>query len=166
MKNVLLEAEQRIDALADELTITRLPIRPTLVGMYNLIDAFIHGARLGGLVPKYPPKSHALAGRLSYLLPIFAKCPQQPTGEDAINVNEAIEEADPRFLQRLFLATYGHFWEIMPEVRKGHYQVIALDAKQFRLEHKADSFSQVECKDIVLTELSLSSVVTLSLIHI
>src|SRR5205823_6505605 len=68
----------------------------------------------------------AAAGRLSYLVKdLIGRMAVAPFGASATDVLDSYREADTDASQLLFLLNYGHFSELMPEVRRGYYAVDA-----------------------------------------
>ena len=152
----LKEYETEFDGLMGQLPLWQLPIRPVLAALHMAVDGFFHGSRTKGGVAPRPAAGEALGARMSYLIPLIAKCPAEPLGRDGADALRAVREADPQGLYRCALLTYGHFSELMPEVHKGYYTVTGNKQEGFRLRHRSPEFAGYEARDILLTELSLT----------
>lgn len=148
--------EVEFDKLYDSLPIWELPARPILTALHVVVDSLFNGPRRGELKLGEPVRGAALGARFSYLAPRLLKCDSEPMGIDAADALRAISEVDPEGAYRFALVTYGHFCELMPEVRKGYYDVGGNPADGFRLTHASKEFSAHEAADIILTELSLT----------
>jgi hypothetical protein len=94
-------------------------------------------------------------GRLSYLAPLLANCPEMPTGVNARDVADSYVEADPKAEQLKLLVSYAHLSELMPTVHRGYFSVSGAATTSFELSHSSPEFADVESEDILLSELAL-----------
>ena len=97
-------AEIQVDEKARRLEILKLPIRVPLSQLAWLNFGLLHRV---GTSPSSDAnaKGESLLGRLSYLAPLLANCPEMPTGADANDVAIAYAEADPNAEQAKLLVS-------------------------------------------------------------
>lgn len=144
--NQLREFESQLDAEVANLAIWRLPVRCVLLAMHYSLYGFFTTDR---------EKATTIAARMSHLIPMLAKCPPEPIGENAANALRAYVDTDPTLQQLLLAINYGHFSEVMPQVHRNYYTVTAMGEKHFRLEHRTENSAAMEVRDIVLSELAM-----------
>jgi hypothetical protein len=147
--NQLREFENQLDAEVANLAIWKLPVRCVLFAMHYSLYGFFTSDR---------EKAITIAGRMSHLIPMLAKCPPEPIGANAADAFGAYREADPALQQLLLAINYGHFSEVMPQVHRNYYSVTVVGEKHFRLEHRTENSAATEARDIVLSELAMPHV--------
>lgn len=144
-----LEAE--LDRMVELLPLVQLPSRVFLSCYFAAVDSQMRGARLGSSGAANPEIGMALAGRLSYLVPLLRsfKHDEQPSAQ------HVVEFVDAEVIAQVFmLMGYAHFSELMPEVHRGRWSV-EREAETFVLRHKDASVTTAEARDVVLSELAL-----------
>ena len=142
----LKDLEVKIDSEVAQLAIWKLPVRAILTAMHHSLYTFFQTDR---------EKAITIAGRMSHLVQLLAKCPAEPTGASAIDAFGGYIEVDPKLEQLMLAINYGHFSEVMPQVHRGYYSVTKIDEKQFRLDHASMELANDEARDIVLSELAM-----------
>lgn len=153
-KDELFSFEKEVDNKIAQSVLFQLPLRSVLTSLYGVIDSLIHGNRFGYSMPISQTAGEALSSRLSYLTPFLQKCTSE-IGISAINALSPTVQCVEELQQLIY---YAHFCELMPEVRRGYYEVQKTN-KGFELIHPNENFSRAEEYDILLTELSLAFVI-------
>lgn len=149
----LKEFEKRIDATVAGMDLLKLPLNVVLAGLYVVIDGFFHGHRNDmNSAETREIAGYASASRLSYLLPVLAKCPTMLGGATVAESITSIPES--RWEELRLLLQYGHFCELMPEVHRGLYNISGGN-ETYTLEHASEAVAAGEARDTVLTELAL-----------
>lgn len=144
--------EKMADERAKALAIWRIPLRSLLTCLYLSADSLITGGRFSRQAEPKPQRGRALLSRISYLAQFFGTCPL----EIGAHVDDAMSVVDHLLARQMAEAlSYAHFCEIMPEVRKGFYELDA-DEAGFSLNHPNTAFAEAEARDVLLTELSLA----------
>jgi hypothetical protein len=146
--------EQEADGLMAKLGLWRRPVRSILSSIFSIADTAFNGGRFGRTRPVDPEKGATILSRTSYLIPFLA------AGDAAIgqDLQNALEVLDANDLAEISSAlTYAHFCELMPFVRNG-YLGVERSGKRFMLRHQSAVFANDEQRDIVATELSLTSI--------
>ena len=150
----LVSFEAEIDEKIAQCNVFQLPLKSVLTHLFWEIDTMIRGKHFRNHIFKRQADGEALASRLSYLAPFLEKCtPQIKIG--AINAFSDTSQFEEDFQD---LISYGHFCELMPEVRKGYYEVIKFE-EGFKLIHPNEEITRAEEYDIILTELSIGFLV-------
>jgi len=142
----LIEFEKTLDQHVESLPIWQLPIRCVLLSLHMAIHSFFAKGGTTGF---------NAASRASALLPLLARCPAEPIGENALNAFNAYQEADPAAANMIMALNYGHFCQIMPEVHRGYYDANLASDNHFVLTHLTPAFAATEAKDILLSELAI-----------
>jgi hypothetical protein len=150
-KNELIEVEGKLDGEIAGFPIWKLPVRCVLFAMHYTLYIFFASDSL---------KAATVAGRMSHLIPLLTNCPAEPTGASAVDAYSAYVDVDPQFQQLICAINYGHFSEVMPQVRRGYYSVSKLSETHFRLDHSSSKLADVEAKDVILSELAMSHIAT------
>ncbi len=150
----LFSFEGEIDNKIVQSDMFQLPLRSVLTSLFVVIDILIQGERFGHNISKNQAEGEALSSRLSYLIPLLRKCTSQ-IGVSAIDAFSATALFVKDFRE---LVSYAHFCELMPEVRRGYYEVRKIE-EGFELIHPNEEFSRAEEYDVLLTELSLTFLV-------
>jgi hypothetical protein len=144
-----LAMEGEVDARLGRLAIWSWPLTTVLCKLFMVVNSLFgepNAVRFGSARPE---AGAALVSRLSYLTAYLANCPVSGGGvEDAIN-NTTLDQAD----MIKAVLTYGHFCELVPEVRRAHYSV-AKTERGFMLS-RSDDGARAEERDVLMTELSL-----------
>lgn len=151
-RDKLFAFEKEIDSQIAQSNVFGLPLRSVLTNLYGVIDILIQGGRFGQNTSKGQIEGEALASRLSYLTFLIKNCTSQ-IGDSALNALSPTLQYCEEFQQ---VVCYAHFCELMPEVRRGYYEV-RKTSEGFDLIHPSKEFARYEEYDILLTELSLAS---------
>ena len=146
--------ERQIDEKVAALPVLLLPIRPVLTAFHVFLHGLLHG---GGGTPPKVQAGYSLAGRLGHLSALLARCPAEPIGANAVDAFGAYRELDPDLSQTRLLLGYSHFCDLMPEVHRGYFAVAGDADKGFQLSHASAEFAASEARDILLSELALST---------
>ena len=149
------EFEQSVDKVVKQMEIFRLPSKCIFSVFFGVIDRLFNGKRFCKNIDTRTNEGCSLISRLSYLVPLLLLCDSKQTGSCAFDTIQAYVEVDPTGEQLRILQAYGHFCEIMPEVHKGHYEVLECNEKRLKLVHKNLEFSRFETLDILISELAL-----------
>ncbi len=151
-KDQLVAFEKIADQQVQKLNILLLPLRLVLTHLYGTVDNLFNGSRLSGKNPPRPVVAFDLASRLSYLMPLFNRCPVDQIGASALDVLNAVDWSivDPDIR---YLINYGHLCELMPEVHRDYYEISG-SIPLFYLKHSTDEFARSEIKDLFLTSLA------------
>lgn len=149
----LLALEREFDALARSTRISGLPRRSVLTGLLVQAHSMIHGGFSEEAVAR-PVEGMALINRLSYLVDILDAAPPEPIGVSAANAMLPFREDVTLAADQLYLAQYGHLCELIPEVRRGWYDVSGTKETGFVLSHPSAEFADAEARDVVLAEIS------------
>ncbi|MEG4023772.1 hypothetical protein [Microcoleus sp. S13C4] len=150
----LFSFEHEIDKKIAQSNVFQLPLRSVLTHLFWGIDVMVRGQHFGYSISKRQTEAEALGSRLSYLAPFLKKCTSQ-IGVSAIHAFSTTAQFIEDFQE---LISYSHFCELMPEVRKGYYEVRKFE-EGFELVHPNEEFAMAEEYDIILTELSLTFLV-------
>jgi len=145
--------ETEIDNKIAQSNVFKLPLISVLTFLFGTIDNMIRSGPLGGGISK-SEEADALGSRLSYLTDFFKKC----TPEIAASAINAFSNSVQFAADFPEIISYAHFSELVPEVRKGYYEVRKFD-EGFELVHPNEEFAKAEAYDILLTELSLTFLV-------
>jgi hypothetical protein len=147
-KEKLYSFEKEVDNKIAQFNIFQLPLRIVLTHLFEAIDNLIKGDRFGPSLSKMQLEGEALGSRLSYLTHFLKKCTLEIE-------NSTINYSLTKYVEELQqVVAYAHFCEIMPEVRRGYYEVRKIE-EGFELTHPSQKFSRAEELDILLTEISL-----------
>jgi hypothetical protein len=144
--------EVELDRAVEDLAIARLPARSILVAAHLLLDALANGQRVPEIGAGDPGKAEAFAGRVFALEAVVRRASHE-LGADVQDNMDAFADIDPQLDQFKLLVAYGHFSEVMPEVRRGHYDVHGDRAQGFRLDHASPEFARYETRDTLLGHL-------------
>jgi len=105
-------------------------------------------------------KRDSLLSRISYLIDLLKKSPLEPIGGSASDALSAYSQQDPTLSQTILLLHYAHFCEEMPKVHKDYLQVQSIVDNHVVLEHATTEFSDSEAKDVILSELAGSVILS------
>jgi len=150
----LLALEPKLDALALHTRLTDLPRRSALTGLLSQAHSVMYGGIAPGLDAR-PAVGTAIINRYSYLLDVLDQCPEEPIGTSAADVLSPFIEDVTLFADQLYLVQYGHVCELLPEVRRGWYEVTGSSDAPFRLQHPSEEFAAAEARDSVLADVTL-----------
>jgi hypothetical protein len=145
--------ERGADGLVAKLDLWRKPLRSILSSLFLTADAEFSGGRFGRYRTANPEKGATILSRTSYLIPFLAES-DAAIGQDLQNALEVLDVND--FADISSALTYAHFCELMPFVRNG-YLGVERSGNGFRLRHPSAIFAYDEQRDIIATELSLTS---------
>jgi hypothetical protein len=150
--------EKEFDDLVVELPLLKnLPIRAILTYIHVVVDALLYGSTT---LPQHLRLSQRAAGeslmeKLSYVVPLVARCDRNAIGADSADVLLAAYEVDPTGEQLKTLIAHSQFSAIMPDVWRGNYNVEEVSENTFLLTHLSDEYSKFEILDIVMSELTI-----------
>lgn len=151
------EFESRVDTQVEGSLILQLPLPNLLVLLFYILDGRTYGNRRE---PKKPDigLGEEIASRISYALRFYAKklIPSARIVPWEFASQQLADQITCAELQ--LLAGYLHFCELVPEVRRGQYNVRAEDPEAFRLFFPDEKHTRFEMLDLLATELSLTHV--------
>ena len=153
-RDALLAFEGQVDAAIQDSPLLRLPRRSVLTMIYLIIHQCFHGDLMGSENGD-PEVGAAIINRLSLVAHLLLRCPIEPFGADAGDAMSPFEVAPELTHEVIRLFTYGHFSELMPEVRRGYYEVHRLGPSNFELVHSNELFTHFEEVDTLLSEVAI-----------
>lgn len=151
-KERLYDIEAKYDAHVRRLGILNLPRRALLTVLYAGLYSTFHGPLGADAGSPRPAEGSAALGRISYISDLILMCPAEPTGTSGRDAWSVIDRARSNEVQLLLM--YGHFSELVPEVRKGYWDVEMREPKHFVLSHPSERHAEVEMVDIMLSDLA------------
>lgn len=154
-RDALFQFEAQLDDRALRTGFAGLPRRTLLAIALGTAQQLCQGS-VSGDPPRFGD-GRALISRLSYLTAVLTATDPNPIGADAHDVTSPVLE-DPQLQVDLrFLYVYSHLCELLPEIRRGSWVVTRSSESGFALSHPSDEFAAFEARDIVLSELALTS---------
>jgi len=143
------DLERSADEQIEKLSLWSLPLKTVLSRLSIVVNSLFGEPNAVRFGPARPEAGAAVVSRLSYLTNYFATCPS--SGGSIEDAFASISEGEGERIKQVL--AYSHFSELVPEVRRGHYDVHK-SSKGFILTRDRESARAEEC-DVLLTELSL-----------
>ena len=145
--------EKQADEIVAELGVWRHPLRSILSSLFLMADASFSGGRFGRYSKPNIERGATILSRISHLIPFLSKS----TPEIGADLDDALSVMSPDDYDELKSALlYGHFCDLMPLVRNGYLQAERIEGG-FRLVHPDRTFAYDEKRDVIATELSLTT---------
>lgn len=139
--------EAKADALVAGFAMLNLPARVVLAGLhYQVFAGFLQGV---------PGLGETMIQRIGHALPLVRGLAAKPFDPNAATAIPDFTAAHFHGSDQAEFMTYLHFSDVMPEVRRGYFDVEVLDASTFRLSHPSTDFADAEARDVTLSEIAL-----------
>lgn len=145
--------EKHADAAMAALPIFNGSAQDALTVLHQLAFSGIRGRQLSG--DDDGSKGEGLIPRFSHLLFFLERLPPRPIGESRPDLATVLAQAaGDDGSQMRELVAYGEFAEIMPQIHRGYFDVVAETESRFHLSFRDEAFADGEAKDIILSQLA------------
>lgn len=152
-KERLVRRETEFDQKIRELEALKLPIRATIAALHASVDSLRFGNRHDPKGKGDLGKFIAACGRVGYIVNQLCDSPLEPIGANAQNAITAFFQTCPTDMSDLL--KYAQLCELMPDVRRGNYEIEEVDKNTFRLFHSESAIYDTEAQDIILADLGV-----------